>query len=75
MWEIVREKKVKEGVSAAHYAYTKDVALVRGAIVLDDDDDDDDGGGGGGGGGDAKGGESDSSGGDQGGVARSASKL
>ena len=68
MWEIVREKKVKEGVSAAHYAYTKDVALVRGAIVLDDDD-------GGGGGGDAKGGESDSSGGDQGGVARSASKL
>ena len=70
MWEIVREKKVKEGVSAAHYAYTKDVALVRGAIVLDDDDD-----GGGGGGGDAKGGESDSSGGDQGGVARSASKL
>jgi hypothetical protein len=70
MWEIVREKKVKEGVSAAHYAYTKDVALVRGAIVLDDDDDD-----GGGDGGDAKGGESDSSGGDQGGVARSASKL
>jgi hypothetical protein len=70
MWEIVREKKVKEGVSAAHYAYTKDVALVRGAIVLDDDDD-----GGGGDGGDAKGGESDSSGGDQGGVARSASKL
>eukprot|EP01046_Picozoa_sp_COSAG06_P018472 COSAG06_NODE_1288_length_9990_cov_17.463351_3_plen_69_part_00 len=68
MWEIVREKKVKEGVSAAHYAYTKDVALVRGAIVLDDDD-------GGGDGGDAKGGESDSSGGDQGGVARSASKL
>ena len=70
MWEIVREKKVKEGVSAAHYAYTKGVALVRGAIVLDDDDDD-----GGGDGGDAKGGESDSSGGDQGGVARSASKL
>jgi hypothetical protein len=70
MWEIVREKKVKEGVSAAHYAYTKDVALVRGAIVLDDDDDD-----GGGDGGDAKGGESDSSGGDQGGVARSPSKL
>ena len=70
MWEIVREKKVKEGVSAAHYAYTKDVALVRGAIVLDDDDD-----GGGGDGGDAKGGESDSSGGDQGGVARSPSKL